>query len=107
VAIGGIGGNFKYEFNQHNYIVVQPENMQFPYHSQQVKEGPPSPMLHQQVIRLEQPNRQPINFPLAFAPQQRDSSRLEVKRDLNYTRPHSHNLFNPLMQAPPMVQKQV
>lgn len=23
-AIGGIGGNFKYEFNQHNYIVVQP-----------------------------------------------------------------------------------
>jgi hypothetical protein len=81
--------------------------MQYAYNTQQMKEGPPSPMLHQQVMRLEQPNRQPIKLPLTFIPQQRDNSHLEVKRDLNYSRPHSHNPFSPLMQAQPMVQNQV
>lgn len=41
MEIGGIGGNFKYEFNQHNYIVVQPETHQIPTIS------PPSPLSHQ------------------------------------------------------------
>jgi hypothetical protein len=45
LAIGGIGGNFKYEFNQHNYIVVQPENMKIQHQLPTV--NPPSPLSHQ------------------------------------------------------------
>jgi hypothetical protein len=58
MAIGGIGGNFKYEFNQHNYIVVQPEAHQMHTAS------PPSPLSHQLTpnIKFHPPEMRQMNF---------------------------------------------
>jgi hypothetical protein len=91
MAIGGIGGNFKYEFNQHNYIVVQQEAHHIPTVS---PPSPPSPLSHQFTpnIKFHAPEVRPISLqPIPIIMKQ--STHALERRDPNYIRPHSHNPF--------------
>lgn len=79
-----VAGNVKYEFNQHNYIVMHPENIQLGQSTKTNFQNIPNPVFPNATscpnIKFQ---CQPINI----------QPHVAVSRGVNYTRPHSHNPY--------------
>lgn len=90
-------GNVKYEFNQHNYIVIQePKQSRTNVDSRYLPAAPPSPVAHYaQTIKFVTPPHFHPPFPDTLIQSTRTLDRppLPAERPPNYIRPHSHNPF--------------
>jgi hypothetical protein len=92
-------GNVKYEFNQHNYIVIQEPKQSRTNggESRHIPTSPPSPVAHYaQTIKFVTPTHfHPSPFPDTLIQSTRTLERLPIpaERPPNYMRPHSHNPF--------------